>query len=85
MRDSRSQPLVGYEEYRGLAKRTTAWVMVGSLAFLLLVIGVAAVMLQMVVASGALDVLGGGSTLPTGDSSSQNSMISAYKNLLQLQ
>ena len=68
MRDSHDRPLIGYEEYRGLAKRMVLWVTIGIAVFVLINAILLVVAVQQALQSfdpASLSGLGGGSTTDT--------------------
>lgn len=65
MKDSKGQPLAGYEEYKGLAKRVTAWIMGGSVLIAVVLIVAAAVILPTLLSeASSLGGIGGGASGP---------------------
>jgi len=72
MRDAHDRPLAGYEEYKGLAKRTVAWVTAGAVAFVLITGVLLVLALQQAISqfqsSGLTNLIGGGSSSSGGSS-----------------
>ena len=90
MRTAKGEPLAGYDEYIGLAKRTIKWMMLGGTA--VLIVGALSLVLswQLLMSSGLFNLLntglnaesGGALTVP-GASSSPSSAAQQYKDLLK--
>lgn len=88
MRTAKGAPLAGYDEYRGLAKRTVGWMTLGAVVAIV-VLGVSvAISISFLASSGLLNVLntglnaesGGAVSLP-GSAPSQQAQ--EYQNLLK--
>lgn len=88
MRTAKGEPLVGYEEYKGLAKDTIKWLTIGAVVALVFVGISIAVSINVLMSSGLGNIISSGLSAESGGAltlpgSSPNASTQQYKDLLK--